>query len=52
MNECPVCGEEFESGESLTEHVREQHPGHNAVGDELTAEEFVIAAMLGGKLDL
>ena len=52
MNECPVCGEEFESGESLTEHVRAQHPGHNALGDDLTAEEFVIAAMLGGKLDL
>ncbi len=52
MNECPVCGEEFESGESLQEHVRAEHPGHNAVGDELTAEEFVIAAMLGGKLDL
>ncbi len=52
MNECPVCGEEYDSGESLHEHVRAQHPGHNAVSEDLTAEEFVIAAMLGGKLDL
>ena len=52
MNECPVCHEEFESGEGLTDHLRERHPEHNAVCDELTAEEFVIAAMLGGKLDL
>ncbi len=51
MNECPVCGEEFESGESLNEHIRERHPGHEHLADDLTAEEFVIAGMLGGKLD-
>ncbi len=52
MNECPVCGEEFESGESLHDHMRECHPNHNGTSEDLTAEEFVIAAMLGGKLDL
>ncbi len=51
MNECTVCGEEFESGESLQEHLRQDHPDHDATTDDLTAEEFVIAAMLGGKLD-
>jgi len=51
MNECSVCGEEFDSGETLCEHLRESHPGHEVAGDDLTAEEVVIAGMLGGKLN-
>ncbi len=51
MNECPVCGEEFDSGESLTEHVREQHPGSHD-SDDLSPEEMIIAGIIGGELDL
>ncbi len=51
MNECPVCGEEFESGEGLHEHVRQLHPGRGHSGD-LSPEEIIIAGILGGELDL
>jgi len=51
MGECPVCHEEFDSGESLMEHVRQQHP-ERAYPDDLSPEEVIIAGMLGGDLDL
>ena len=51
MNECPVCGEEFDSGESLHEHVREQHPDRK-LPDDLSPEEVIIAGILGGDIDL
>lgn len=51
MNECTVCGAEFDSGESLHEHLRQEHPGHGATTDDLTPEEYLIAGMLDGKLD-
>jgi len=51
MNECPVCGEEFDSGESLHEHVHKQHPGRGD-SDELSPEEMIIAGIIGGDLDL
>ncbi len=51
MNQCPVCGEEYDSGESLHEHVREQHPGRRDSG-ELSPEEIIIAGIIGGELDL
>jgi hypothetical protein len=49
MNECPVCGEEFDSGESLCEHVRDQHPGRQS--DDLSPEEVIIAGIIGGDVD-
>ncbi|HVP43483.1 MAG TPA: hypothetical protein VMS96_08610 [Terriglobales bacterium] len=51
MNECPVCGEEYDSGESLQEHLRDQHPGHDHP-DDLSPEEVIIAGIIGGDLDL
>lgn len=51
MNECPVCGEEFDSGECLHGHVREQHPERAHPGD-LSPEEVIIAGIIGGDLDL
>jgi hypothetical protein len=51
MNECPVCHEEFDSGESLHEHVCAEHPDR-PLPDDLSPEEVIIAGILGGDIDL